>query len=222
MNYTKIIKSVEEIALANGRNPNEITLVAVSKGQTISNIEYVYHEGCRNFGENRIQEALEKFNSLPADIFWHFIGTLQKNKITKAIGKFSLIHSVDSIDLANKISNDSLLSQTQTPVLLQINTSGEQTKHGLAGDEWRDALLGLLELRGIKIKGLMTIAPLTEDKSQIRNCFRRLRLLRDQFVSLSAQASDIIHLSMGMTHDYKIAIEEGATILRIGTAIFKA
>lgn len=219
-NYLEIKDKVAEIAQQNGRNLSEITLVAVSKGHSQDKITNVYQNGCRDFGESRVQEVLGKIPFAPSDINWHFIGTLQKNKVKKIIGKFKLLHSLDSLALAKEISQRSQEKGLITPVLIQVNTSGEISKHGLSGEDWLHDFEALLNLSAISIKGLMTIAPYVDDEKIIRNCFANLRKWRDVFASKVGNLCSLQHLSMGMTHDYKIAIEEGATILRIGTAIF--
>lgn len=199
-----------EVARLSGER--EVTVVAVSKQRSLEDILQVYRAGCRDFGENRVPEALEKIEKAPQDIRWHFIGMLQRKKVPKVIGKFALIHSVDSPELAKKISLCSADRGAETSLLLQVNTSGEKTKHGFSPQELQKMFPQLLELPNIAIKGLMTMAPLTDDKEQIQSCFSQLRLLRDEF--------QLHHLSMGMSHDYPIAITEGATLVRIGTAIF--
>jgi pyridoxal phosphate enzyme (YggS family) len=148
------------------------------------------------------------------------VGTLQRKKAAKAVGHFALIHSVDSLELATKLSLVSGAEKRQTPVLLQVNVSGEATKHGLSMEQWRKELDQLLALPHLRIQGLMTMAPLTAGKSLIRSTFAQLRTFRDELCARVAFPYELTHLSMGMTHDYKIAIEEGATLLRIGTAIF--
>ena len=190
----------------------DITVIAVSKQRSIEEIKIAYNQGCRDFGENRIPEALEKMALLPKDINWHFIGALQKNKVNKAIGHFGLIHSVDNPELAAKIAKSSEAANVTTSILLQVNTSGEASKQGLNPEAWRPYLESLFALKNIEIKGLMTMAPLTEDTALIRQTFRTLREFRDEL--------NLPLLSMGMSHDYKIAIEEGANLLRIGTSIF--
>ncbi len=188
--------------------PKNVKLVAVTKNVPVEDISLVYELGCRDFGENRVQDALPKIEELPPDIRWHFIGTLQKNKVKKVVGNFALIHSVDSVELAQEISKQGI----DTSILLQVNTSGEESKQGFTEDEFRRDLAMIQKMPYIQVKGLMTMAPLTEDVDQIRMCFRRLRELRDEL--------GLKELSMGMSHDYKIAIDEGATIVRIGSAIF--
>jgi PLP dependent protein len=219
-NYRKVLTNISEIANHCGRNPREINLVTVSKTHSLESILPIYESGCRDFGENKLQDVLPKKEEGPSDIKWHFIGTLQKNKVRKAIGKFALIHSVDSVELARKISDISVEKGFNTRVLLQANTSGEESKHGLTAKQWKDAWEELLFLPGLTIQGLMTMAPLVDDEIIIRTCFSKLRILRDDLVKLTGNKIMLPHLSMGMSHDYPIAIEEGATLLRIGSAIF--
>lgn len=214
MNYQRVLDEVGSAAERAGRASKEITLVAVSKGNADAAIRTVYDAGCRDFGENRIQEVLPKIQSSPQDIRWHFIGSLQANKVRKAINTFFLIHSVDSLGLAQKISDCSPKPQ---PILLQVNTSGEQTKHGLDEAAWFAVFEQLLQLPGIEIKGLMTMAPFQTDEKQVRRCFSSLRIFKEKL----SQFLPLPHLSMGMSQDYHLAIQEGATILRIGSAIFK-
>lgn len=218
--YQKVLKEIASAAKGCGRNPAEVRLVAVTKTVDWELALPLYAAGQRDFGENRVADALEKKGVAPNDCRWHLIGTLQSNKVRKAVGNFVLIHSVDSVELAKKISDVSLEQGIVTEVLLQANVSGEGTKHGLSAGEWTEHFHEVLALPGIKIKGLMTMAPETDNQEIIRSCFRGLRLLRD---SLQTQlpGSDLKELSMGMSSDFKIAIEEGATLLRIGTALWK-
>ncbi len=217
-NYRKLKAEIESIACENGRNPRDITLVAVSKGHPFSDIQAVYEAGCRDVGESRLQEAVEKLPQSPADLRWHYIGTLQSKKVNKVISHFSLIHSVDTPTLAKQISQSAQRMEITASILLQVNTSGELSKHGLSPQEWKTAFPDLLSLSNLRIEGLMTMAPLTEDTPIIRECFRNLRLFRDDLASRGQIA--LPHLSMGMSHDYPIAIAEGATLLRIGSALF--
>lgn len=218
--YGKILKLVHEKAQACHRDPDEIAIISVSKFCPLSSIEAVYQEGCRDFGESRLQEALDKIPQLPSDCRWHLIGTLQTKKIKKALSAFQLIHSVDTSELAEKISQASESIGITTSILLQVNTSGEASKHGLSPKEWEQFLPQINQLPGLRIEGLMTMAPLTDEANIIRECFRSLRKYRDKWKPLMKDPSLFKHLSMGMSHDYLIAIEEGATLLRIGTAIF--
>lgn len=212
--------NIARISEACGRNPEEIQLVAVSKTYPAELILEAYEAGCRDFGENRIQEVLQKIPLLPSDIRWHFIGTLQANKVNKGVGAFHLIHSVDSLELAYKISAVSQKREIVTPILLEVNTSGEENKHGLSKEVWLRCLKEIDQLPNIYLKGLMTMAPLTDDQDRIRDCFRSLRQLREAFKIQLKNPAQFKELSMGMSHDYEIAIQEGATLLRIGTALF--
>lgn len=212
--YLRVLKEIANAAHAAGRDPKDIALIAVTKGNPWPQTSWLYDAGQRVFGENRLPEAFEKMESAPADCQWHFIGTLQTNKVRKAIGKFSLIHSVDSLELAQKLSECSLDVGIKTNILLQANTSGEASKHGLTPDAWKRCFEEVISLKGIQVQGLMTMAPLTEDLVAIQRCFAGLRYLRD------ALDPSLPHLSMGMSHDFPLAIAEGATIVRIGTALF--
>ena len=212
--YQRVLKEITIAAEAAGRSHKDITLLAVTKGHSWPQTTWLYDAGQRAFGENRLTEAFEKMESAPPDCRWHFIGTLQANKVRKAIGKFALIHSVDSLELAQKISECSLEAGTKTSILLQANTSGEASKHGLSPDAWKRCFDEVITLKGIYVQGLMTMAPLTEDSAAIQRCFAGLRYLRD------ALDPSLPHLSMGMSHDFPLAIAEGATLVRIGTALF--
>lgn len=212
MTYQVIKDRVAEIALKCGRDPKEISIVAVSKGHPWEHAQLAYDQGCRYFAENRIQEALPKISEAPKDIHWHLIGSLQKNKVAKAIENFELIHSVDSLSLAEEISRQSLQKNTTTRILIQVNTSGEPTKHGLSETDLLSSFPQFQALPGISIAGLMTIGPLSDNEKNVRQCFARLRILRDRL--------GIKELSMGMSQDYPWAIAEGATLLRLGRAIF--
>ena len=219
-NYRKVLKAVQEKAEACGRDPEEITLVAVSKYYPAPSMEAVYQEGQRDFGEGRIQEAIEKIRLLPEDCRWHLVGSLQSNKVGKAVSLFHLIHSVDTPALARKISQVSKSLGMTASILLQVNTSGEKAKHGLSPEAWEQSLQEVSQLPNLRIEGLMTMAPLTNDEGIIRRCFRTLRQLRSKWRPQMKDPSSFKHLSMGMSNDYLIAIEEGATLLRIGSAIF--
>jgi len=220
MHYLEVKEHVAKLAVKSSRSPSEITIISVTKMHPLDDLLPAYEAGCRDFGESRIQEALPKMEKAPHDIRWHFIGTLQKNKVHKAIGCFALIHSVDSLELAYKISEVSQKENLTTPVLLQVNTSHEPTKHGLTPEEWRKIFERVVNLKGIELQGLMTMAPLTEDLRIIHRTFAALRLFKEELAKRFQAPSLFKHLSMGMSHDYPIAIEEGATLLRIGTSIF--
>lgn len=219
-NYKRLQEEIVQVALACGRKPEEIKLVAISKGQPWENIAPIYALGCRDLGENKLQEALPKLEASPADCFWHFVGTLQKNKVRKAVDHFVMIHSVDSLELAKKISDVSLNANCKTIILLQVNTSGEVTKHGMTPEACFRDFGAILSLPGLDVRGMMTMAPLVEDEGMIHYSFESLRILRDRIVAEYQPANGLPELSMGMSHDFKQAIEEGSTILRIGTKIW--
>lgn len=218
--YSTILERVREKAEACGRKSEEITIVAVTKQVSVEKIKSAYGTGCRNFGESRVQHAVEKIGELPDDCRWHFIGTLQSNKVGKVLEVFDLIHSVDTPELVHKISQTSAAKRIVTPILLQVNTSGEKTKHGLSPQEWEAVLERVNRSDHVQVQGLMTMAPLVEDEQMIRACFRKLCELREKWQGEMRDSAIFRELSMGMSHDYEIAIEEGATLLRIGTAIF--
>ncbi|MCP5507310.1 MAG: YggS family pyridoxal phosphate-dependent enzyme [Chlamydiales bacterium] len=210
--YHHLLKHIRDHAVQCGREPDEITLIGVTKNHPWEHVHPAYQAGCRDFGENKVQEALSKMEEAADDLRWHLIGTLQKNKVRKVIGKFALIHSVDSVDLAKKLSECSVEAGVTTAILLEVNSSGEASKHGFSLDEVEEAYQRVKMFPNLDVQGLMTMAPFTKDEHVIRSCFRSLRELRDAY--------GFKHLSMGMSNDYPIAIEEGATLLRIGTQIF--
>jgi PLP dependent protein len=214
MQTALVLEKIKTASLKAGRSLDEITLIAVTKHHPLEEILPIYEEGIINFGESRVQEALPKMEDAPKFIHWHLIGHLQKNKVKKVIGKFHLIHSVDSLELAESLSRASGEGGITTNILLQVNVSGEAAKQGLSREEWEKVKREVCSLPHLKIEGLMTMAPLTEDVDLIRRVFRDLRKMRDVW--------GLKHLSMGMSHDFEIAIEEGATLLRIGSAIFEA
>lgn len=212
-----VLDEIRGAASACARDPESVHLVAVTKGKSVEAIQELYDQGIRVFGESRVQEALEKQKKLPQDIAWHLIGTLQTKKVPKAIGHFALIHSVDSLELATKLSFVSQERGLVTNILLQVNTSGEQTKHGFRDLE--DTFAALLALPALKICGLMTMAPNTDDVAAIRDCFMKAARLQK---SLQERYSlpYFTELSMGMSNDFPIAIEAGATLVRIGSRLF--
>lgn len=217
-NYLNFKQRIYDLALRFGRNPHAISLLPVTKTQPIEKILEIYKCDCFQFGENRVNELLAKQSQLPSDIDWHLIGTLQSNKIPKILGKVALIHSVDNIELAQKLSKGSLERNLTTPILLQVNTSGELTKHGWSVDGCLKDYERLLALSNIEIQGLMTMAPARSNEILARSCFASLRILKEKLVERGGKALPV--LSMGMSGDYPWAIAEGATLIRIGTALF--
>ncbi|MEC7839396.1 MAG: YggS family pyridoxal phosphate-dependent enzyme [Chlamydiota bacterium] len=219
-NYLTLRSHIDEIANRCGRDSNEITLVSVSKRFPWNHAQPAYDAGCKVFGENNVQEALDKMLIAPEDVEWHLIGSLQRKKVNKVVGKFSLIHSVDSVALAEKIALRSKDLGVTTHILLQVNVSGEESKHGFTEMDLFDNLEYLKGLNGVSIDGLMTMAPFTDDSTIIRQSFKGLRVCLEKANALLPEGLRMNQLSMGMSHDYAIAIEEGATLLRIGSAIF--
>ncbi len=206
-----IRKRIAKAAERAGRSPSEVTLVAVTKTVDAAAIQEAFAAGLRHFGESRIQEAKEKLPLVcaPAGPTWHLVGHLQTNKAKTATELFDVIHSVDSLKVAEAISQH---ADCDMSVLVQVNVAGEASKYGFALQDTIAALEHIARLPHLRIKGLMTIAPYADDPEEVRPVFRRLRLMRD---SLGLE-----HLSMGMSHDFEVAIEEGATMVRIGRAIF--
>lgn len=195
------------------------TCVAVSKTKPVDDIEKIYNLGHKEFGENKVQELLEKYNKLPKDIKWHMIGHLQTNKIKKVIPIISLIHSVDSLKLLKKINNEAIKINKVISCLLQINISNENNKYGFSIDQIREIFNNeiLKDFKFIRIKGLMGMASFTENKNQIRIEFNNLKKIFDE---LKIKYPELKIISMGMSGDYKIAIEEGSNMIRIGSKIF--
>ena len=201
-----------------GRQVLDVRLVAVSKTYPPAVIQEAWNSGQHVFGENRVQDALPKIAELPAEAEWHFIGHLQSNKIRKALPAFTLIHGVDNLELAQQINRIAGEMGLTANILLEINVSGEATKFGFSPADLRENLEGLLCLPNIRINGLMTMAPYSEDPETARPVFSKLRILRDELAAQSGQA--LPELSMGMSGDFEVAIQEGATIVRIGSSIF--
>jgi len=216
MDITRNLRDVErriaQAAQRAGRSPAEITIVAVTKGLTAQAIEAALEAGIRHIGENRVQEArgkIARLSNLQPCPTWHMVGHLQTNKVKTAVEIFDIIHSIDSLRLAEALSGR---ARNTVPVLLQVNISGEEPKSGFSEAELPKAAEDVARLSMLKVKGLMTIAPLVSDPEEVRPIFRRLRELRD-YLGLE-------HLSMGMSDDFEVAVGEGATMVRIGRAIF--
>lgn len=211
---------IKEAAQRAARSEEDITLIAVSKTYPVTAIEEAILEGCTDFGENHVQELMSKIDSVKADVNWHLIGHLQTNKVKYVVGKTSLIHSMDSLKLAQEIEKQSAKRGIVTSVLVEVNVANEATKYGFKLDEVMDVMKILNTMPHIKVKGLMTVAPYVENPEKNRPIFRKLYELS---VDIQKQKLDNIStsiLSMGMSNDYQIAIEEGATMVRVGTAIF--
>ena len=217
-NLINIHSRMQDAAHRVGRQVLDVRLVAVSKTYPPAVIQEAWNAGQHVFGENRVQDALPKIAELPAKAEWHFIGHLQSNKIRKALPAFTLIHGVDNLELAQQINRIAGEMGLTANILLEINVSGEATKFGFSPADLRQNLEGLLCLPNIRINGLMTMAPYSEDPETARPVFSKLRILRDELAAKTGQA--LRELSMGMSGDFEVGIEEGATIVRIGSSIF--
>ena len=216
-----IVKSkIEAAAKRANREPSEITLIAVSKTKPVEMISQVYECGIREFGENKVQEITAKSEVLPTDINWHMIGHLQRNKVKQVIDKTVLIHSVDSIRLAEAISKEAVAKNVIVSILLEVNVACEDTKFGFTLEETPDALTKIASLPGLYVRGLMTSAPFVNNPEENRKYFKQLKDLCVDLKGKNIDNTSMDFLSMGMTNDYEVAIEEGATHVRVGTAIF--
>ncbi len=202
-----------------GRDPSEITLVGVSKTVGRADVDAAYAAGMRHFGENRIQDALVKFEDSPDDLVLHLIGSLQTNKVRHAVGRFQLIHSVDRLSLVDALQARCEAASVTQPILLQVNVAREEQKHGCDPDDAAAMIEAVLARKNLELRGLMTMAPLTATPEEARPVFAELRQLRDR-LKRDFSGSNLADLSMGMTNDYEVAVEEGATIVRVGRAIF--
>lgn len=218
------MKSVEEAVGAAcgraGRERDEVTLIAVSKTKPVSLLREAYDAGARDFGENRVQELLDKIPELPSDIRWHMIGHLQRNKVKYIVDKVAMIHSVDSVRLAEEISREAVKKGVVVDILIEVNVAGEESKFGASVCEVPKMAEEIAGLPSVRIRGLMTIAPYTEDPEENRQFFHDLKKLSVDIEHKNIDNVDMSVLSMGMTGDYSVAIEEGATCVRVGTGIF--
>ncbi|MEN3189354.1 MAG: YggS family pyridoxal phosphate-dependent enzyme [Atribacterota bacterium] len=219
-NLEIINKRIKETALKVNRNPDEIKLVAVTKTATIDQIKEAIDAGVKIIGENKVQEAKKKYQLLTNDIEWHLVGHLQTNKAKYAVGLFDLIHSVDSVKLAKEIDRRSLQFNKITDILVEVNVSGEETKYGIKPEEVELFLREISGFSGIRVKGLMTIAPIAQNQEEVRPYFRKLRELSKQINNMNIKNIKMEYLSMGMTDDFEVAIEEGSNMVRIGRGIF--
>ncbi len=206
-----------------GRRPEDVRLVAVSKTCSVDDIRAAYAAGQRDFGENRVQEALQKIGATPdLPVRWHLIGHLQSNKARKAAAPFSCIHGIDRIDILDAVDRAAAEAGTSPEVLVQVDLAGEATKHGAALDAVRGVVARAVQCRAVRLAGLMLLPPWLDDAEAVRPYFRSLRELRDRLCADAVPAHMLRELSMGMSHDFEVAIEEGATLVRVGTAIFGA
>lgn len=202
------------------RNRKDVTLIAVSKTKPVETLREAYDLGVRVFGENKVQELCDKYEALPKDIHWHMIGHLQRNKVKYIIDKVDLIHSVDSIRLAETIEKEAAKKDIVARILVEVNVAGEDTKFGLAPEEVDGFIDEISTYSHIEVAGLMTIAPYVQNPEENRSIFARLRKLSVDIASKNVDNVNVSILSMGMTNDYEVAVEEGATMVRVGTGIF--
>jgi PLP dependent protein len=219
-NYRRIVERIRQAAKMAERDPREIKILAAAKAQDLDSIEAAIACGVSLIGENYVQEAKFKRKSLARGVEWHLIGHLQRNKAKAAVELFRVIESLDSVELARALDNEGRKRNVIVRALIEVNLGGEETKSGVAKDKVVNLLQAIAELTHLRIDGLMTVPPFRESCEEVRPYFRDLRQLRDQLHSLKLPNVDLRELSMGMTHDYPIAVEEGATIVRIGTALF--
>ncbi|MFZ5966293.1 MAG: YggS family pyridoxal phosphate-dependent enzyme [Bacillota bacterium] len=220
-NISYIKNEIKDICRNIGRSPDEIRLIAVTKTINIDRINHSIMEGITDIGENKVQEILEKYDHIH-DVKWHLIGHLQKNKVKYIIDKVALIHSLDSISLAQEINKRGQQHGIIMDVLVQVNVANEETKFGIEAETVMDFIAELKSYPSIKVKGLMTIAPYEEEPENVRIYFRKLKNIFDEIKTKDFSHIDMQFLSMGMTNDYRVAIEEGANMIRIGTGIFGA
>lgn len=205
-----------------GRARDEVTLIAVSKTKPVEMLQEIYDLQIRDFGENKVQEMCDKMEVLPEDIRWHMIGHLQTNKVKYIVGKTSLIHSVDSLKLAEEIQKQAIKRDVLVPILVEINIANEESKFGVDKSAALALVKSIAALDHLQIKGLMTIAPFVENAEDNRMYFRQIRQLSVDIANQNIDNVSMDVLSMGMTGDYMVAIEEGATMVRVGTGIFGA
>lgn len=219
-NLALIQKNIEEACKRSGRQSSDITLIAVSKTQPVPMLQEVYSTGIIEFGENKVQEFLQKEEVLSKDIHWHIIGHLQTNKVKYIVDKVHLIHSVDSLHLGEQIQKEAKKSNVICNILIEVNIARETSKYGVLVEDIEPLLHELSKLSHIRVQGLMTIAPFVDDAEKNRDHFRNLRQLMIDIKTKNIDNVTMNILSMGMTGDYEVAIEEGATMIRVGTGIF--
>ena len=221
-NLAQVQKNINESCSKINRDPNEVTLIAVSKTKPVEMLKEAYDAGARVFGENKVQEIVDKYDQMPSDVKWHMIGHLQRNKVKYIVGQVALIHSVDSYRLAEEINIQAKKKNIIVPILVEVNIAHEESKFGISEEDAIQLVEEISEQENVSIKVLMTIAPYVENAEDNRLYFRKIK---DLSVDIAAKNIDNVSmeiLSMGMTGDYEVAIEEGATMVRVGTGIFGA
>lgn len=219
-NLKKVEANVAAACKKAGRDRKDVTLIAVSKTKPLEMLSTIYDQGVRDFGENKVQEMCDKMEQLPTDIRWHMIGHLQTNKVKYIVGRTALIHSVDSLHLAKEIEKQAARKEVCVDILVEVNIAEEESKFGIHKEETMELVRQIAELSHIHICGLMTIAPFVENPEDNRMYFRGIHQLSVDIANQNIDNVDMEILSMGMTGDYMVAIEEGATMVRVGTGIF--
>ena len=219
-NLREVEENIAAACKRANRSRDEVTLIAVSKTKPVSMLEEIYNEGIRDFGENKVQELTDKYAIMNKDIHWHMIGHLQRNKVKYIVDKVKLIHSVDSVRLAQTIEQEAAKKNVIVDILIEVNVAEEESKFGLKVEEVTAMVEEISKYSHLRIRGLMTIAPYVEDPEENRSVFARLRKLSVDIAAKNIDNVSVEILSMGMTNDYEVAIEEGATIVRVGTGIF--
>ncbi|MDO5362733.1 MAG: YggS family pyridoxal phosphate-dependent enzyme [Eubacteriales bacterium] len=221
-NLELVHKNIREACTSAGRSADEVTLIAVSKTKPVELLMEAYDAGERVFGENKVQEIMDKYDRMPSDVKWHMIGHLQRNKVKYIIDKVAMIHSVDSLRLAQTIEQEAAKKDICIPILVEVNVAEEESKFGFHMNEVIPFLEEVSGFSHLKIMGLMTIAPFVDDPEENRDIFRKLKKLSVDIETKNINNITMSVLSMGMTGDYQVAIEEGATMVRVGTGIFGA
>jgi len=219
-NLKQVQSNINKACQKAGRKEEEITLIAVSKTKPVELLFEAYEQGCRHFGENKVQELMDKYEVMPKDIKWHMIGHLQRNKVKYIVDKVYMIHSVDSLRLAEEISKEALKKNVTVSILIEVNVAEEVSKFGVTLNEAEALIRSISPLPGIRIEGLMTIAPYVEISEENRQYFASLKQLAVDISNKNIDNVNMNVLSMGMTGDYMTAIEEGASYVRVGTGIF--
>lgn len=219
-NLDRVKQNIEQACKESGRPADSVKLIAVSKTKPLEDLQQAYAYGCRDFGENKVQELVEKYEKMPKDIRWHMIGHLQRNKVKYIVDKVYLIHSVDSLRLAEEISKEAVKQHVNVSVLVEVNVAGEESKFGTDVEAAVCLVEEIAKLPGICVKGLMTIAPYVENAEENRIYFAKLKQIYVDIINKNIDNIYMEELSMGMTGDYQVAITEGATYVRVGTGIF--
>lgn len=219
-NLKTVEKNIMDSCRKSGRNREDVTLIAVSKTKPVSLIMEAYRAGIREFGENKVQELVSKYEEMPKDIHWHMIGHLQTNKVKYIIDKACLIHGVDSLHLAEEISRQAVKHGVTANILIEVNIGNEESKFGCRYEDAESLVQEISRMPGICVRGFMAVAPYVEDPEENRQCFMKMKQLSVDITNNSGNNSKVNELSMGMTGDYTVAIEEGASYIRVGTGIF--